>query len=359
MTHKHILRWSLVALSILIILGYWLVPRFWPFYVGPDDTSPQTSTRVGAKTIPVEVYVAQKEQVLDGIRAVGSLVANEQVELASEISGKVVQVLFTEGTAVQKGQVLVRINDDDLQAQLKRYQFQEKTLSEKLNRQRILFEKEAISRETFDQVQTEYNVLLADMDILKIKIDRSQIKAPFSGVIGFRYVSQGSYIQPNSRIAMLVDYATLKVEFAVPEKYVNINMVGHGCFFTTESNPKAQRAMIYAMEPKVEENTRSIVLRATYNNASGRLRPGMSARVTIPMSQNAEVLMVPTEAIIPSISGKSVWLVRGGKLEQQQVETGTRQEAKIEVLKGLAIGDSVIITGLMQLREGAAIKVTN
>lgn len=352
----------IILIPILLIVGLLFNKYILNQSDIPDETPKVESSarsKGGNKPIPVTVSLVQSEKVIDGIRAVGSLVPNEEVDIAGEIAGKIVSINFKEGTEVTKGQLLVQVNDDDLQAQLKRYEFQEQNLHKKLERQRILFEKEAISGEMFDQVQTEYNVLLADVEILKVRIARCKIKAPFSGTIGIRSVSDGSYIQVGSKIASLVDLNTLKLEFSIPQKYINIPLVGTTVYFTTTASEQKHTAQIYAMEPKIEDKTRTIILRALHNNANNKLRPGMSVAVTIPTSALTSTLMIPTEAVIPAMDSKSVWVVRDNKPIQTIIETGTRLENKIEVLKGLQEGDSIIITGLMQLREGASIKVTN
>lgn len=357
---KRKIRISILIIIPCLLVGGFLVNKYLLNQSDIPTESPTLAVRSGAgKMIPVTVALVQSEQIIDGIRAMGSLIPNEEVDIAGEIAGKVTSINFEEGASVSKGQLLVKINDDDLQAQLNRYEFQEQNLRKKLERQRILFEKEAISGEMFDQVQTEYNVLLADVEILKVKIERCRIKAPFSGTIGFRTVSDGSYIQVGSKIARLVDFNTLKLEFSIPEKYINKPLVGTTIYFSTESDPSRKSAKIYAMEPKLESNTRTIILRALYNNTAGKLRPGMSLRVTIPTSELSSSLMIPTEAVVPAMDSKSVWMVKDGKPVMVLIETGTRLENKIEVIKGLSEGDSVIITGLMQIREGAAIKVTN
>ena len=350
-----------IVLVGMFLLQQYVIGRGKPAAEAPSQTAVDKGAKGGAnRIIPVTVVVAAEQEVADGIRAVGSLVPNEEVDIASEVSGKVTEILFKEGSPVEKGQILVKINDDDLQAQLKRYQFQEKTLKENVERQRILFEKEAISQQSYDEVVTQYNMLLADIELLNVKIDKTRIRAPFSGVVGFRYISDGSYIQPGTQIARLVDYNTLKLEFSIPEKYIGLKLVGKQVTFTTEASKDIHKAVIYAMEPRVEDKTRTIILRARYNNARGLLRPGMSAQqVIIPTSQATQVLMVPTEAIVPSLDGKSVWIAREGQAELVPVETGSRTETQVEVLKGIVPGDSVIVTGLMQLRDGAKIKVTN
>lgn len=362
MTRKRKIRIVLLVVIPIVLIAMFLLQQYVVGGSSPKGSDPAAtagSPRGGAKVIPVTVTIAAEQEVVDGIRAVGSLMPNEEVDIASEVQGKVTAIEFAEGSSVKKGQILVRVNDDDLQAQRKQLEFKKKTLGEKVERQRILFAQEAVSQESYDQVVTEYNVLLADIELLEVKISRTKILAPFSGIIGFRYISEGSYIQPATRIARLVDYNTLKVEFSIPEKYIGTKLAGKPVRFTTESGPTEYHATIYAMEPRVDNQTRTIVIRALYNNASGTLRPGMSARVTIPTSNATKMLMLPTETIVPSLDGKSIWIVKNGKPELTPVETGNRNEAYVEVISGLAVGDSVINTGIMQLREGAAIKVTN
>lgn len=363
---KRKIRTTLIILIPLLLVGGYLVNKFLlnqsdiPSELPAKATAAKGGGQGGSsRAIPVTVSLAKSEQIIDGIRAQGSLMPNEEIDVASEIAGKINSINFNEGSPVQKGDLLVKVNDDDLQAQAKRYEFQEQNLRKKLERQRVLLEKEAISGEMFDQIQTEYNVLLADIEVLKVKIDRCRIKAPFSGTIGFRSVSDGSYIQVGSKIARLVDNNTLKLEFSIPEKYTELPLVGTTIYFSTKASDERHTSRIYAMEPKLEANTRTIILRGLYNNATDRLKPGMSISVTIPTSALSTTLMIPTEAIIPAMDSKSVWVVRDGKPVLTVVETGTRLESKIEVTKGLIEGDSVIVTGLMQLREGASINVTN
>ena len=179
---------------------------------------------MGKGRLPVTGIIAKNSVVAAGFPVNGSLLANEEVDLVAEIVGKVRKIYFQEGVAVKKGQLLLKVDDADLQAQLTRAEFQKKLLAEKLERQRILLKRESISREAFDQLQTDYNMLEADIELLKVKISRTEIRAPFDGVMGFRYVSEGSYVQPSSQIARIVDNSTLKYEFNIPEKYADNNL---------------------------------------------------------------------------------------------------------------------------------------
>lgn len=364
MKKNHTIRIWITVIILIVLAGVYFIPKY--FSNNTDQqialdkgTSKQGKGASSSRALPVLVAPVVSQRVLDGIRSVGSLRAFEAVELAAEMSGKVSEILFDEGSQVEKGKVLLKINDDDLQAQLRRYQFQEKTMSEKLERQRILFQREAISQESFDAVQTEYNVLKADMELLEVKISRCVVRAPFSGITGFRNVSQGAYISPGMSITQLVDISKLRVEFSIPEKYNTLKLMGMNIFFTTEGSQVQNEAKIYAMEPQVDNKTHTLIIRALYNNSSMKLRPGMLARVVIPTTAIEEHLLVPSEAIIPSMEGKSVWVVKNGKAQSVNVSTGIRLEKLVEVTRGLAVGDSVIITGLMQIREGSPVKVTN
>ncbi|CDN32897.1 putative Co/Zn/Cd efflux system membrane fusion protein [Mucinivorans hirudinis] len=365
---KRKIRTILIVVIPLLLVGGYLVNKFLLNQNDiPSDAHPTPATQQGGRggggggrAIPVTVAVVELEPIYDGITVAGTIKPNEEVDLSGEIAGKIVSINFQEGSKVKKGDVLVQINDDDLQAQLKRYEFQQENLHRKLERQRVLFEREAISGEAFDQVQTEYNMLLADIDLLKVRINRCKIKAPFDGVVGFRSVSEGSYLQAGAKVARLVDNDKLKLEFSIPERYKYLPLVGSTIFFTNGAfEGKRFSAKIYAMEPRNDENTRSIVLRALHNNSDNKFVPGMYLSVTIPTSETASAMMIPTEAVISAIDSKSVWVVRSGRPVQTNIETGMRLADKIEVTKGLQVGDSVVITGLMQMREGAQIKVTN
>lgn len=365
--NKNLRLWILLAI-VLVALIIIFAPKY---LLSPDTPSdkPETAEKrssaksgsAGGASRSISVLVAPvvSERVLDGIRSVGSLRPYEQVEISAEISGKVSEILFEEGSSVKKGQAILKINDDDLQAQLKRYEFQEKTLAEKLDRQRILFEREAVSQESFDAVQTEFNVLKADKELLMVKISRCVVRAPFDGVTGFRHVSEGAYISPGMPITSLVDLSRVRIEFAVPEKYNSMKLVGMTVYFTIAGSDVQYKATIYAMEPVISDKTLTLVLRAMCENPGMRLRPGMSAKVVIPTAAIVSRLLIPTEAVIPSMEGKSVWVVQNGKPVSVNIATGMRLEKMVEVTRGLALGDSVIITGLMQLREGSSIKVAN
>ncbi len=311
----------------------------------------------GQGQLPVTGRIAKPSYLTNGIRSAGSLLANEEVDIVSKVSGKVTAVYFREGSKVKKGDLLVKIYDDDLQAQLRRSEIQEKMLSEKLERQRVLLSKDAVSREAFDQLQTDYNVILADINLLKVRIAETEVRAPFDGVIGFRYVSEGTYVTPQVKIAHLVDQSYLKLDFAVSEKYVSENLMGRKISFETEGYPDEFFATVYAVDYRIDETTRTIGLRARFDNRAGKLVPGMFASLTLITDEKTNALQVPTESIVPEMNEKKLWVVRNGRADLIPVVTGARTASMIEVLSGLSAGDTVLTTGLMQLRPNMAVRV--
>jgi membrane fusion protein (multidrug efflux system) len=230
-------------------------------------------------------------------------------------------------------------------------------LSEKLERQRVLLSKDAVSRESFDQLQTDYNVILADINLLKVRIAETELRAPFNGVIGFRYVSEGSYVQPSVKIAHLIDYSQMKLEFAIPEKYVSQSLMGRKIAFRTQGYDDEFIAYVYAIDYRVDEATRTIGLRARYNNSDKRLVPGMFADLTLITSEKNNALQVPSESIVPEMNEKRIWLFKSGKAVLVPVVSGSRTETDVEILSGINAGDTIITSGLMQLRPNMAVRV--
>lgn len=361
---KHKFRIILLCVTLVVAVGAFFIfnmARSSDDDVSVNERASEVKVKQGRgadRSTPVMVYVADYVRLDEGVRAVGTLLPNEEVDIASEATGKVDQITFEEGMPVRRGALLVKVNDDDLQSQLKRATFQRNMLREKLERNRILLDRDAISREAFDQIETDYNMVEADIQLLNVRIDKTEIKAPFDGVIGFRYVSLGSYIQPNSQVAHLVDRSKLKVEFSIPEKYHKLVGVGSTVSFSTEGNDNSYTAKIYAIDSKVDAKTRTVTMRALFDNRSASLLPGMFAAVTVGQ-KTGNVIQLPTEAIVPDVDRKKVWLVRDGLAVGVPVVTGVRSENMVEITSGINRGDSVIITGLMQIKENSKVQVTN
>ncbi len=286
------------------------------------------------------------------------MLANEEVELKSEVSGRVTKILFKEGGFVKKGDLLVKINDSELQAQLEKAKYVLKLSEEKEYRQRNLLKREAISQEEYDSALNELNVNKAQVDLIKAQIDKTEIVAPFSGKIGLRHISIGSYITPTTIIASLQNIDPIKIEFSIPEKYAGSVEVGDKVNFNIVGSEETFTGKVYAIEPKIDNVTRTLSIRALCSNTSGKLLPGGYADVKLILKDISNALMVPTEAIIPILKGQKLFLYKNGVVTDPIVQTGIRTDTTVQITDGLAPYDTVITSGILQLRPGAPVKIS-
>ncbi len=308
--------------------------------------------------LAVKAFIARPQKLENKIFVTGTVLANEEIEIRSEISGKVEKIFFNEGSRVKKGDILVKVDDSELQAQLLKTQYQKKLAEEKEYRQRLLLEKEAISRQEYDIALTELNTLEAEIQLIKARIDKTEIRAPFDGVIGLRYVSVGSYISPSVKISTLQNIDTLKLEFSIPEKYIRLVNVGDRINFKVQGSDKRYTAVIYAIDPKIDPTTRTLQVRAIFPNKNHEVLPGSFAEIEVVLEEIPNAILIPSEAIIPSAEGSKVFVYNQGKAFERNVETGIRTERFIQIKSGLNPGDTVLTTGLLQLKSGFKVRIT-
>lgn len=289
----------------------------------------------------------------------GSIIANESLELKSEANGKITKINFKEGATVKKGELLVQINDEEIRAQIEKQRYMQKLNKDNEYRQRQLFKKDAISQEEYDNALNRLNTTISDIKLLEAQLQKTRIFAPFDGVIGLRYVSNGAYISPATVIATLYNNSPAKIEFAVPSRYSSLIAAGKKIRFTIENDTsRVFVGEVYAIEPRINEETRTLKLRALADNSNGVLIPGQFVKVDLVLGSKADALLIPTQAVIPGQRGQTVYIVRSGKAKEVAIETGTRTNVSIEVLSGLQPGDTVITTGILQLRDELPILVT-
>lgn len=350
-------KWTIIAVVIagLAILGIY---RFKPksnsdIPAGPVSGAPGR----GGSTLYVRYTVIEPVELVDGINISGSLIPNEEVDLSFETSGKITGIYFDEGTSVGKGQVLAKINDAPLQAQLRKLEAQYQPTLDRLERQKALFEKEAVSKEAYQDAQATYDKLQADIEEVRAKLDQTELKAPFDGIIGLRQVSVGAYASPNTSVATLTNVQKLKVEFAVPERYAGILQNGADLTFKVEGADEVYSAKVYATNSKVDQGTRTYQVRAIYDNSKGRLVPGRYVSVSLNTRVFHNALAVPSEAIVSEMGIDKVFLYKGGKAMPQEISKGLRTDAQVQVLSGLNVGDTVITSGTMQLRTGMKVEL--
>ncbi len=303
------------------------------------------------QVLNVSGFLIQPSKLNDLYNSTGTLRPDEEVDLTFETSGKIVGIKFTEGTRVRKGDLLAKINDRPLQAQLQKLEAQYKLAEEKEFRQRSLLGKDAISQESYDQIVTELQTIQADINLIKARISETELRAPFDGIIGLRYMSEGGFATPSSKIARLVKISPLKVEFAIPERYANQVTIGFPVTFVVDGINQIFEANVYAVDPQVEEKTRTIVIRAYYPNRNEELKSGRFAAVTLLLSQIENAIAIPSEALIPEMEGEMVYVYRKGRAESVKVTTGLRTESLIQITNGLNFGDTLLTSGILQLRH--------
>lgn len=199
----------------------------------------------------------------------------------------------------------------------------------------------------------------ADIDRVNSDIAKTEIYAPFSGMIGLRSVSNGSYISSSTLIARLQQIDPIKIDFAVPEKFANSIAKGSPITFTLTGSEEQYTATVYATEPKIDMATRTLKVRALTSNIGGKLLPGAFAKVEVTLTSIHDALAIPTTSIVPQIDGQKVFVYRSGKAFAIPVETGIRSDSSVQVIRGLSLGDTVITTGLMQIRDKATVSIKN
>ena len=315
--------------------------------------------RGGKKILNVNAKIIKPQLLKDEIQISGSLLPDEEVDLSFETSGKIVEINFEEGSFVKKGQLLAKVNDRPLQAQLQRLVSQLKLAEDRVFRQNALLERDAVSKEAYEQVKTELATLNADIDLIESNIAQTELRAPFDGVIGLRQVSVGTFASPSTIVAKLTKISPLKVEFAVPERYAGDVKVGAGLDFMLEGKLNAFHATVYARESKIDPITHTLTIRALYPNANGMVLPGRYASIKLNKDEIKDALAVPSEAIIPEMGKDKIFLYKSGKAQPVEITTGIRTEAEVQVLQGLNVGDTIIISGTLQLRTGLPVTLDN
>lgn len=321
---------------------------------------PATSGRARQSgPLSVDAFVISRSSISEDIEVPGSLRPYEETQIRAEVGGRVVSMNIREGTRVNKGTLLVKIFDEDLKAQLRklRVQLQIKVKTEERNRE--LLEISGISQQEYDLSTLEVENLRADIESTEIAISKTEIRAPYTGVVGLRNISLGSYISPSDIVTTIRQVDQLKLEFAVPEKYAKDIAKGYAVKFRVDGGQKEHTATVMATENNVDQNTRTLQVRAVVAGDNRELVPGVFARVNLQLGRNDSALLVPTEAVIPTIRDKQVVLLRGDSANFTVVQTGLRDSAYVEIIHGLNPGDTVITSGLMAIRPASKVKITN
>lgn len=351
------LKWALVA-AIAIAAGvygyYRLIPR-----QNEELTNVDNTTKTVKKVLSVNAKVIKPHLLTDEIPVVGSLVPGEEVQLSFESSGKITDIFFEEGSFVKKGTLLAKINDAQLLAQLKRLEAQIPLAEDRVYRQNALLQRDAVSKEALEIVKTELATLNADIEKIKAQIEMTELRAPFDGIIGLRQVSVGAYASPTTVVARLASLSPIKLDFSVAERYASDIKKGANLEFTVAGKINPYSAKVYATEPTLDAETRSLVVRAIYDNKDGELLPGQYADIRLKQKEIKDAIAIPSEAIVPEMGKNKVFVYRNGKSEPVDVIIGIRTEKEVQIIEGLQIGDTILTSGTLQLRKGSAVKIVS
>jgi len=311
------IKWGIIiGIGAVLIVGgiYSQLPKTNKELMAADKIMTGSKTR--NKALNVNAKIIKPQLLKDEIPPIsGKLLPDEEVNLSFEASGKITEINFEEGTFVKKGQLLAKVNDKPLQAQLQRLVAQLKLAEDRVFRQNTLLKKDAVSKEAYEQVKTNLATLNADIDLVKANIQQTELRAPFDGIIGLRQISIGAFASPSTIVATLTKVSPLKVEFSIPERHANDIKIGANLSFNLEGKLEPLHAKVYARESKIDEETHTLTIRALYPNNNGAILPGRYVSIHLVKDEIENAIAIPSEAIIPEMGKDKVFLYKNGKAQ--------------------------------------------
>ena len=340
--------------GIVLVLAWLIYHRVSENNAAAKEKAPKEG---GSKAVGVNGVVVRPRNFANALSVSGSIEANEQVQIRSQIAGVIRHLYFQEGSDVKAGQTLLSLEDSEWQASLDQAVAKEELSAENEKRTKQLLDKQSVSQQEYDMAQADLKTLHAQTQLIQAQLAKTTIKAPFSGKIGLRKVSIGEYLDPSTVVANLVNLNPVKLTFSIPEKYAYTLKPNAVVSFSMAGLKKQYKAKVYAVEPGIDALTRTLQLKAKADNADGSLLPGAFATVDLPLMVISDAILIPTEAIVPVQNGRKVFVCQNGKAKEVMVETSTRTEEEVLVVAGLKKGDTVLTTGVMSLRQGTPVKV--
>jgi len=349
---------AIVALALVLAAGggYWIGNSNKPAPAVASPAKGGPAAAGGAQSVPVETAAVEAIRLPQAITAVGSLRSDESITLRPEVAGRIASIQFQEGQRVAKGATLVRLDAAINQAELQQARANQVLAKSKFDRAVDLAKSKFISGQARDEAENNLKVAEAALQLVEARLAKTEIKAPFSGIIGLRSVSVGDYVKEGADLVNLESIDPLKVDFRVPEVYLRQVQAGQPLEITLDAYPnKTFDGRVLAVNPLLDAAGRSVVIRAQVKNQDASLRPGMFTRVRLITKNVAEALVVPEEALVPQGSDKFLFKVVDNVAVRTKVEVGQRREGKAEILSGVALGDIVVTAGQQRLRDGVAV----
>lgn len=312
----------------------------------------------GPPIIASEGFVVEYTKLANNLSANGNVLAQDEVQLQPEVSGRVTYLNIKEGSIVSKGTLLLKINDADLQAQILKSKAQLKIAQANFNRLEQLLKINGISQAEYDAAENTLNNINADIELFNVQIAKTELRAPFTGKLGLRNISLGAYVSPNTIVASLQNVSQLKIDVSVPEKYAGIILVGDNmqCNVAGIDNPFI--AKVIAIEPQIDKMTRNLTVRAMIQNPNSKLVPGAYVKVLLKLKEIPDAIMIPSNTVIPDDRTTRIVITDSSKAKFVDIEIGKRTASEVQVLSGLKAGDTILTTGLLQVKPGMQVKIT-
>lgn len=350
------------ALLVVGALAAVAAPKLWPsareLWQGAAPVAASAATPAqgrAAAAVRVTVEVVEPRALAELVSSTGTLLAAESVELQAEVNGKITAINFVEGTRVREGALLVKLNDADLQARRLAAAHQVSLAERRERRVAELLTQGFVIPDDHDAALNELNVRRAELALTDAQIAETEIRAPFEGIAGLRYVSEGAFVNATTKIATLQRIDTLKIDFAVPEKYLDRIRVGAPLTFTVTGRSERYTGSVYAYDPRIDAETRTLLIRALCPNPGEELLPGSFANIELTLGETQQALLVPAEALVPDFDTAFVFVVVDGHAQRREVRTGIRTASRVQILTGLDAGDAVVTSGLPQLKHGSPV----
>lgn len=328
--------------------------------VSACSTSEAEKRAPGARMPTVEVSAVRRGEIDRSWSAVGSLLANESVMVRPEISGRIARVGFEEGQRVTQGSVLFALDDAVFQAQLAQAQANLALSTRNARRAEELFERQLVSVADRDTALAARNVDTAALNLARAQAEKALIRAPFTGRAGLRMATVGDYVNPGQDLVAVEDLDRVKLEFRLPELALSDVKTGQSASVELDAYPGERfKATLYAVDARVAGDTRSFAARAYLDNADGRLRPGLFARVELVVERRTDAMLVPEQAVLMRGAQAFVYAVEEGRAVEREIRVGQRSDGQVEVLSGLSGAERVVTRGLQSVSNGAAVQVAS
>jgi membrane fusion protein (multidrug efflux system) len=315
------------------------------------------TAKADANKLPVDIIIAQEKQLNQEEVVVGTMMPYREVSIVSELPQKITHVAFKDGSYINQGAVLYKLNDADIRSRLKQVGAELELARLTKDRMANLLKTETVRPQENDEAVMRYQSLIAQQELLRVDLAKTVIRAPFSGKIGISKVHLGAYVSPGAELVMLQDQSSIKINFSVPEKYLPLIQTGNKVRFTSELSDQEYSATINATEPGLDAQGRSLEVQAITNNSNGKFRAGLSAKVYFSVTQKgAKGIMIPTEALSPSDKGYAVFIIKNGVAKPVAVTISNRTETDAVITSGIKTGDSIIISNMLRIGDGTPVK---